>query len=92
VTTRGVKKTPLRCALFSAHTKYLSNQMKNEMGWSFCTHGRQEKSIWGLVRRPEGKRPLGRHRGKGKDNIEMGVKEVGLRGMDWTDMAQDGDR
>jgi hypothetical protein len=31
----------------------------------------------------------GRHMGKGKDNIEMGVQEVGLRGMDWADMAQD---
>jgi len=30
-----------------------------------------------LVRRPKGKRPLGRHRHRWKDNIKMGLQELG---------------
>jgi hypothetical protein len=42
-----------------------------------------------LVRRPEGRRPLGRSRSRWEDNIKMDLKEVGWEGVDWTDMAQD---
>ena len=42
--------------------------------------------------RPEGKKPLGRPRHKGKDTIKMELQEVGLRGMDWIDLNQDRDR
>jgi len=45
-----------------------------------------------LVGKPEGKRPLGRPRRRWEDNIEMDLQEVGCRGMDWIDMAQDRDR
>jgi len=34
-----------------------------------------------LVRKPEGKRPLGSRR-RWKDNIKMDLQEVGCRGMD----------
>jgi hypothetical protein len=38
-----------------------------------------------LVGKPEGKRPLGRPRCKWKDNIKMGLQEVGCptHGLDW---------
>ena len=45
-----------------------------------------------LVRKPEGKRPLGRPRRRWKDNIKMDLQEVGGGGMDWIDLAQDRDR
>jgi hypothetical protein len=45
-----------------------------------------------LVRRPEGRSPLGRPRRGWKDNIKMDLQEVGWGGMDWIDMAQDRDR
>jgi hypothetical protein len=45
-----------------------------------------------LVGRPEGRRPLGRPRRRWEDNIKMELQEVGWGGMDWIDMAQDGDR
>ena len=45
-----------------------------------------------LVGKPEGKRPLGRHRRIWEDNIKMDVQEVGCGGMDWIHLAQDGDR
>ena len=44
-----------------------------------------------LVGKPEGKRPLGRPKGRWEDNIKMGLQEVG-GGMDWMEVAQDRDR
>jgi hypothetical protein len=35
-----------------------------------------------LVRRPEGRRPLGRSRRRWEDNIKMDLQEVGWGGMD----------
>jgi len=48
---------------------------------------------WGiyrvLVRKPEGKRPMGSPRGRREDNITMDLQEVGCWGMDWIELAQD---
>jgi hypothetical protein len=44
-----------------------------------------------LVGKPEGKRPLGRPRGRWVANIKMDLREIGWDGMDWIDMAQDRD-
>jgi len=44
-----------------------------------------------LVGKPEGKRQLGRPRHRWKDNIKMDLQEVGCGGMDWIELAQDGD-
>jgi len=45
-----------------------------------------------LVGKPEGKRPLGRPRRRWEDNIKMDLQEVECGGMDWIELAQDGDR
>jgi hypothetical protein len=45
-----------------------------------------------LVGNPEGKRPLGRHRRRWKDNIIMDRREIGWVGMDWIDLALDRDQ
>ena len=45
-----------------------------------------------LVRKPEGKRPLGRPRHRWVDNIRMDLQEVGCGYVDWTGPAQDRDR
>jgi hypothetical protein len=42
-----------------------------------------------LVRRTEGKRPLGRPRRRWEYNIKKGLQEVGWLGMDWIELAQD---
>jgi hypothetical protein len=42
-----------------------------------------------LVGKPEGERPLGRHRRRWEDNIRMDLQEVGCEGMDWIGLAQD---
>jgi len=41
------------------------------------------------VRKPEGKRPLGRPRCRWVDNIKMDLLEVGCGGMDWIELAQE---
>jgi hypothetical protein len=46
----------------------------------------------GLVRKPEGKGPLGRPKVKGEDNIKMALQTVGCGIMDWIDLSQDRDR
>jgi hypothetical protein len=43
-----------------------------------------------LVGKPEGKRPLGRHRHKWKGNIEMDVRQMKFVGVDWIKLFQDG--
>ena len=45
-----------------------------------------------LVGKLEGKRPLGRPRSRMEDDIKLDLQEVGRRGMDWIELAQDRDR
>ena len=45
-----------------------------------------------LVGKPQGKRPLGRHRRRWEDNIKMDLQEVGCGSMDGIELAQDRDR
>ena len=45
-----------------------------------------------LVRKPEGKRPLGRPRRRWVNNIRMDLQEVGCGYVDWIGLAQDRDR
>jgi hypothetical protein len=54
--------------------------------------GERRGTYRGLVGKPEGRRPLGRPRRRWEDDIKMDLREVGWRGMDWIDLAQDRDR
>jgi hypothetical protein len=60
-------------------TKYDSGEQieKNEMGGACSTHGERRVACRVLVWKPEGKRPLGRHKLRWEDNIKMDLKEVG---------------
>jgi hypothetical protein len=42
------------------------------------------------VGRPEGKRPLGRHRRRWEDNIKMDLREIGIDGANWIPLSQVG--
>jgi hypothetical protein len=44
-----------------------------------------------LVRKPEGKGPVGRLKCRWVDGVKMDLREIGCRGMDWIDVAQDRD-
>jgi hypothetical protein len=45
-----------------------------------------------LMRKPEGKRPLGRPRRRWVDNIKIDLREIRWDCMDWIDLAQDRDQ
>jgi hypothetical protein len=38
---------------------------------------------------PEGKRPLGRPRHRWEDNIKLDLREIGINGANWIQLAQD---
>jgi hypothetical protein len=54
--------------------------------------GEKRGAYWVLVGKPEGKRPIGKHRRSGEYNIKMDFQEVGCEGMDRIDLAQDMNR
>jgi hypothetical protein len=41
-----------------------------------------------FVGRPEGKRPLGRPRRRWEDNIKLDLREIGIDGANWIQLAQ----
>jgi len=58
------------------------------MGWARSTYGERRNAYAGLVRNPEGKRPLRRHRRRREYNIKMDLQDVGW-GLDWTDICSE---
>jgi hypothetical protein len=54
--------------------------------------GEERKLYNVLVGKPEGKRPLGRPVHRWGDGIRMDLRELGLGGVDWIQLAQDRDR
>jgi len=62
------------------------------MGGACSTYGERIGLNGVLVRKREGKRPLGRPRCRWEDNIKMDSQEVGCEGMYWIDLAQDRDK
>jgi len=62
------------------------------MGGACGTYGEGRGVYRVLVKKPEGKRPLGRPRRRWEDNIKMDLQEVGCGGMDWFELAQDRNR
>jgi hypothetical protein len=42
-----------------------------------------------LVRKPEGKRPLGRPKRRWEDNTKIDLHEVGCEGVDWIELDRD---
>jgi hypothetical protein len=45
-----------------------------------------------LIEKPEGNRPLGRHRHRRKDNIGTNLREIEWESVDWMHLAQDRDQ
>jgi hypothetical protein len=45
-----------------------------------------------LVEKPEGKRPLGRHRRRWEYNIKIYLGKIRWEGVDWIHLAQDRDQ
>jgi hypothetical protein len=54
--------------------------------------GEDRKLYKVLVGKPEGKRPPGRPSRRWEDRIRMDLRDIGLGGGDWIQLAQDRDR
>jgi hypothetical protein len=59
------------------------------MGGACGTYGGRRCANGVLVGRPEGKTPLGRHKLRWEENIEMDLQEVRWGGQNWINLAQD---
>ena len=62
----------------------IGNEIAPSILWQF-----RNKNNLADIRR---KRPLGRSRSRWEDNIKMDLQEVGCRGVDWIELAQDRDK
>jgi hypothetical protein len=64
------------------------------MGWAghVARMGEKRNVYRLLVRKPEGKRPLGRPRRRWVNNIRMDLVEVGWGDVDWIGLAKDRNR
>ena len=94
----SVERTPIRkysqkfwC--FALLTEYCPGDHieKNEMGGACTANGGEERrGVYRvLVEKPEGKRPLWRHRRKWEDNIRMDIQEWDEgHGLDWSGSGQ----
>jgi hypothetical protein len=59
------------------------------MGRACSVNGDNRNAYRIVVGKAEGKRPLGRPKCKWVDNIQIDLREIGLGGVDWIDLAQD---
>jgi hypothetical protein len=62
------------------------------MGRGCSAHGEKRNAYRALVGKPEGKKPPVRPRSRWEDNIRIDLREIGLGGIDWIDLAQDRDQ
>jgi hypothetical protein len=75
-------------------TQYCSGDKieRNERGRTCSLYGEVRGVYRVLVGKPVWKRPLGRSRRSWEDYIKMDLQEVGCKGTDWIELAQDTDR
>jgi hypothetical protein len=68
--------------------------VKSRMKWvGHVAQMGDKRNVYRLfVRKPKGKRPLGRSRRRWMDNIRMHLGEVGWGDVDWIGLAQDRNR
>jgi hypothetical protein len=59
------------------------------VGGTCDTHGEGRGVYRVSVESPEGKRPLGRPRRRWEDNIKMDLREIGIDGANWIQLAQE---
>jgi hypothetical protein len=81
--------------IICTHPPDIIRQVKSRrMRWAghVARMGEERKVYKVLVGKPEGKRPLGRPRRRWEGGVRMGLREIGLGGVDWIRLAHDRDR
>jgi hypothetical protein len=68
---------------------YTAKKEEDEVGGTCGTHGDGRGVYRVLVGRTEGKRPLGRPRRRWEESIKMDLREIGIDGANWIQLAQD---
>jgi hypothetical protein len=94
-TVFGPKRDEVAGEWRKLHNEELHNLIKSRrMRWAghVARIGEKRNAYRLLVRKPEGRRPLGRPRRRWLDSIRMDLVEVGWGGVDWIGLAQDRDR
>jgi hypothetical protein len=76
------------------HPDIIRQVKSRRMRWAghVARMGEERKVYKVLVRKPEGKRSLGRPRRRWEDGIRMDLREIGLGGVDWIRLSHDRDR
>jgi hypothetical protein len=74
--------------LYSSSNRMIKSRRMRWAGY-VARKGETRNAYRILVRKPEGKRPLGRPRRRWVNNIKIDVSEVRWDGMDWIDLAHD---
>jgi hypothetical protein len=62
---------------------------ENEVGGTCGTHGEGRGVYRVLVGKPEGERPRDIPRRRWKDNIMLYLRDIGIDGANWIQLAQD---
>jgi hypothetical protein len=70
----------------------VNNQVEEDEMCHEARIGEKKNAYRLLVRKPEGKRQLGRPRHRWVDNVRMDLGEVGWGVVDWIGLAQDRNR
>jgi hypothetical protein len=70
----------------TAHQCCSGDKLENGMSGACSAYGGEKRRVRVLVRKPEGKRSLGRPRPRWEDNIKADLQDVECGGMDWIDM------
>jgi hypothetical protein len=77
-----------------AYTEFFVVIKSRRMSWAgHVARMGERRGVYRVsVGKPEGKSKRGRPRLRWEDNIQRDFQEVGCRGMDWIELAQDRDR
>jgi hypothetical protein len=77
-------------SLYSSPNIFRVIKSKRMRGAGHVARMGEERGVYRvLFGRPEGKRPLGRPTHKREDNIKLDIREMGINGANWVQLAQD---
>jgi hypothetical protein len=86
---RKVHNEELHNLYRSSHIIRIINSGRMRWAGHVARMGEKGNIYRNLVGKPEGKRPVGRHRRRWEDNIKMDLRQIGWGGMDWNNLAPD---